>query len=82
MIIAVGSRAALGHTGRELKAGKSMTVCYILIFQAAVFRVSASFAQIYRTMLLLATGCWILGLMIFLIVYWPILTQPSLRNQD
>jgi len=82
MIIAVGSRAALGHSGRELKAGKSMTVCYILIFLAAVFRVFASYAQIYRVMLWLAAGCWISGLLIFLVVYWPILTQPSLKKQD
>ena len=68
MIIAVGSRAALGHTGRELKAGTSMTVCYILFSLASVFRMLATFAEIYREMLLLTTVCWISGLIIFFVV--------------
>jgi len=79
MIVAVGSRAALGHTGRELKIGNAMGVCYFLILLTAVFRMSANTAGFYNELIMISAFFWVLGLGIFLFVYFPVLTKPSLK---
>lgn len=79
LIVAVGSRAALGHTGRALKIGNSMKLAYLLIILAAVFRVSATHIMGYREMIIISAICWVSGLAHFLICYWPVLTKPALK---
>lgn len=80
LIVAVGSRAALGHTGRDLKIGLTMKVSYTLVFLAAVSRALATFATGYREMIIVSTVFWVTGLTLFLICYWPVLMYPSLKK--
>ena len=78
MVIAVGSRSALGHTGRELKAGKVMTLVYILIIISAILRILAGFPEYYFECLFGSILSWCAALLIFMISYYPILTQPRI----
>ena len=78
MILAVMTRATLGHTGRELKADGPTVLVYILITAGALLRVAAPFGLIDYTLGMrvsaLAWGGAFLG---FLIVYGPMLFCPT-----
>ncbi len=74
MILAVGSRAALGHSGRPLIATKSTIVAYILVIAAATVRVFLPL----EIAPLLAGSLWTLGWGVFAIAYWPVLAKPRI----
>lgn len=80
MTMGVMTRAALGHTGRELKVSTPITVAYLMISLAAVIRVcvSALPASLHDEAILLSGGIWIAAFLIFAATYWPILTRPRL----
>ena len=83
LVIAVMSRASLGHTGRPLKAGAPLTLAYGLVFAGAAVRVLAAsgawtgIAPIYA-----AAGLWAGGFGLFALLYWPILTRPRLDDPN
>lgn len=59
MILAVMTRATLGHSGRGLTADKATTVIYMLIFVAALTRVLAPFMTLdYHTLLVASSVAW------------------------
>ncbi|MBK8907103.1 MAG: NnrS family protein [Rhodospirillales bacterium] len=72
MILAVASRAALGHSGRPLEPSPWTVVSYYLVIAAAVVRV---FVPV-PTGILISGLLWFLGYGLFAAVYWPILTRP------
>jgi uncharacterized protein involved in response to NO len=77
MILAVMTRAALGHTGRPLIAPPLIAVAYVLITLAAILRVSGPlFPGIYLYSITIAGVLWIGAFTLFLIVYAPILVMP------
>jgi len=77
MLVAVMSRAALGHTGRPLKAHPATVSAYVLLSLAAVLRVAAPFMpQVFLPLLVLAAAVWSLAFLLFLSTYAPILTAP------
>ncbi len=79
MIVAVMSRASLGHTGRELKASHLTVASYGCLTVGALLRVAASLGiGPYAIMLDLAGALWGTALLLFLIVYRPILWGPRL----
>ena len=70
MILAVMTRATLGHTGRDLRADKRTTAIYLLVFCAAVTRVAAAFPLHVQPILLWASAAlWILAFGLFAIIY-------------
>lgn len=74
MIIAVASRAALGHSGRPLVPSRWTVLAYVLVIAAAVLRVAVPHSHG-----MLASGVlWTLGWTVFAVVYWPILTRPRI----
>jgi len=74
MIFAVMSRAALGHTGRALKAHPSITLSYLLVSLATGLRIAASFSADSFVLLLGLSGlAWIAAALLVLAVYAPIL---------
>lgn len=78
MILAVMSRAALGHTGRPIVAARPTITAYFLLGLATLTRVigpALPGAGIYWSTLL-AGGLWIAAFLLFLWVYTPILMQP------
>ena len=79
MILAVMTRASLGHTARELKASPTTVVCYGCVTIGAVVRVIASLGVgPYAIMLDIAGTFWGTALLLFLVIYRPILWSPRL----
>ncbi|MEX2150874.1 MAG: NnrS family protein [Steroidobacteraceae bacterium] len=80
MVVAVMTRAALGHTGRPLLAARSIAVAYLLLSLAAVVRVFLPpFAVIdYRWTVFIAGALWLAAFALFLIKYTPILMHPRI----
>lgn len=78
MILAVATRAALGHTGRPLVVHPCIAWAYGAMGLAALLRLAASWlpAHLYPAGLLAATLTWSAAFFIFLFVYGPILILP------
>ena len=74
MIIAVMTRATLGHTGRELRANGPTVLIYVLITVGAVLRVAAPVGLLdYMPGMHLSALAWGGAFIGFLLVYGPIL---------
>jgi uncharacterized protein involved in response to NO len=79
MILAVMTRATLGHTGRELCASPQTTFLYLLVTLGALLRVVASLGLVdYQIGLEFAGIAWAGAFLIFLFAYGPILFRPRL----
>jgi uncharacterized protein involved in response to NO len=79
MILAVMSRASLGHTARELKASPTTIIAYVCVTIGAVVRVAAALGiGPYGTILDVAGAFWGAALLLFLVVYTPILWSPRI----
>ena len=77
MIMAVMTRVALGHTGRELVAPPLIVAAYILLTLAAVLRVTVPiFAPTATGFLEISGLLWAGAMALFAIVYAPILLLP------
>jgi uncharacterized protein involved in response to NO len=78
MILAVMSRAALGHTGRDLVAPPSAVLAYVLVTLGAVARVLSVFVDGDAGWVLLVAGgvAWAGGFMAYAIGYFIVLTGP------
>lgn len=77
MILAVASRAALGHSGRPLVPATATVVAYYLVIAGALIRVLA----IHPHATLAAGILWSAGYAVFSVVYWPMLTRPRADGQ-
>jgi uncharacterized protein involved in response to NO len=80
MILAVMTRATLGHTGRELKAGPGTSLIYLMITIGAVLRVAAPLGLLpYRIGMEVSAVAWAGAFLLFIAVYGPILmgSQPA-----
>ncbi|MXO75218.1 short-chain dehydrogenase [Altererythrobacter aerius] len=77
MILAVMTRATLGHTGRALRAGPATTALYALITLAALIRIAVPFDLVDYTRGLEISGlAWTAAFALFLAVYGPMLVTP------
>jgi uncharacterized protein involved in response to NO len=77
MILAVMTRATLGHTGRELIANAPTTFLYILVTLGALLRVAAPLGLVdYRFGMEAAAVAWAGAFILFLGAYGPILFRP------
>jgi len=82
MILAVMSRASLGHTARELKPAPMTVAAYACVTMGASLRVAASLGVgSYGVMLNIAGAFWGAALLSFLVVYVPILWLPRVGEQ-
>jgi uncharacterized protein involved in response to NO len=75
MILAVMTRAALGHTGRELAVGGAIAAAYVLLAVAVATRVFAPalWPSHYLWTLLASGSLWTAAFAVYLVVYAPIL---------
>jgi len=79
MILAVMTRASLGHTARELRANAPTQAIYLLVTIGAILRVAASLGVgPYMPMIDTAGILWAASLLLFLIAYAPVLWRPRL----
>jgi len=74
MILAVASRAALGHSGRPLQAGPWTIIAYLLVIAATLVRICLASADA----MVIAGTLWTLGYGVFAVTYWPVLTKPRI----
>ena len=82
MIVAVMTRAILGHTGRELTASPITALIYVLITLGAVLRVAASLGILdYTIGMEVAAGAWAGAFALFLAIYGPMLFRPRLGEE-
>lgn len=74
MTLAVMTRASLGHTGREIVAGRSILAIYWAVTLGAALRVAAPFAGEWYPQTLASGGVlWSVAFLLFAIHYAPIL---------
>jgi uncharacterized protein involved in response to NO len=78
MILAVMSRAALGHTGRPLVTPPSVVVAYLLLTGAALSRVfgPALLPSLWTVSIAAAAALWTAAFLLFVVAYGPILCRP------
>jgi uncharacterized protein involved in response to NO len=82
MTLAVMTRVALGHTGRELVVARPIAAAYALVITGAALRVvGPSAVPVYYVHALTAAGLlWTAAFALFLVVYAPILFAPRLDD--
>jgi len=78
MILAVMTRASLGHTGRPLAVPRAIALAYVLLTAGTVLRVFgiALFPGHYLLSVSASGLAWVLSFGIFVVVYLPILWGP------
>lgn len=84
MMLAVMTRATLGHTGRALHADPVTTAIYALVCLAAITRLAAGFPSGAMLALLgVSAVAWVGAFALFLVRYAPIaLRQPAPAQHD
>jgi uncharacterized protein involved in response to NO len=76
MILAVMTRASLGHTGRELRANAATCCLYVSVIAGAIVRVLTGLGAIdYRFGIEASGGLWALAFAIFVLAYAPLLLR-------
>lgn len=83
MILAIMTRAALGHTGRPLVIAKPIVLAYVLLTLAAATRVLAPIVAPSMPVASwsLAGALWIAAFALYCIVYAPILCRPRVDGK-
>lgn len=83
MVLGMMSRVALGHTGRPLAAPRSIPIAYGLVIGGALIRSLAPAVSPTITLAGVVVGgvIWVLGFLIFLVVYTPILVSPRVDRR-
>ncbi len=78
MIVAVMTRASLGHTGRPLRVHPLMTLGYVLLIGAALIRVFGLLlpGMSYPMVIAAAAILWTASFLLFIGIYSPILWGP------
>jgi uncharacterized protein involved in response to NO len=83
MVLAVMTRASLGHTGRPLAAAPPIVVAYVSLTLAVAVRVFGPqlLPAAYTTIMLIAGALWVLAFLLFAAVYAPILLGPRVDGK-
>jgi uncharacterized protein involved in response to NO len=76
MILAVMTRATLGHTGRDLRATPPVTAAYGLLVGAGLLRVFGGLVLPPMTALAVAALLWVGAFTVFVAVFGPMLLAP------
>jgi uncharacterized protein involved in response to NO len=80
MILSMISRVSLGHTGRMIVVGKTMTIAFTAIILAFVVRVfGLYFIANYNHLITLAVAFWVIAFGCFILIYLPILLKPRVN---
>ena len=83
LMTAMMTRSALGHTGRELKAGGIEINVFLLIQAAALTRIVPGliWPRHYPTYMTVSAGLWSLAFIVFLSRYWSILSRSRIDGK-
>ncbi len=84
MTLAVMSRAALGHTGRPLKAPGAIILAYVLVSAAAILRLASPFlpGEGYLHGLMGSGVLWALAFALFAAIFAPMLLAPRADQSE
>jgi uncharacterized protein involved in response to NO len=84
MILAVMTRASLGHTGRPLVVSRAIALAYALLLAGAALRVfgGAWTPHLYIWTVTASGLAWVLAFVIFVWVYGPILMSPRVDGRQ
>ena len=84
LTLAMMARVSLGHTGRALRVSNAITIAFVLLNLAAVFRVLLPVAlpHGYDLLMYASTLCWIAAFSLFMFVYAPILTTKRIDGLE
>ncbi len=78
IVLAVITRVSLGHTGRPLHATRATIFAYWVLATAVMVRVLGPMTGAgYLLVVDLAAAGWVLTFVLFLWIYWPILSRPK-----
>lgn len=80
MIISMISRVSLGHTGRELKPKRIISLAFVAVVVAALTRVLLPLLYQWQWAWNVSGVLWILALMSFIASYLFILTAPKIQR--
>ena len=82
LMLAMMMRSSLGHTGRQLAAGRTDMMAFLLLQLAAVLRVIASIAagENYRFWVIASGLLWIVAFVLFVVRYVPMLSRPRIAD--
>jgi uncharacterized protein involved in response to NO len=80
MVLAVMTRASLGHTGRALRAGPAMASAFVLVAAASLLRGFGPVALPPITAYGLAGAAWVAGYGLFLLRFTPVLTTRPVND--
>jgi len=82
MVVAVITRASLGHTGRPLTVSRVVAVAYLLLAAAALLRVSGGGVFDHYEWTVRASGAlWLVAFTLVLIVYTPVLLRSRIDGK-
>jgi uncharacterized protein involved in response to NO len=83
MILAVMTRATLGHTGRPMVASLSIAVAYLLLAAAAIVRVFGLiwWRHSYPAVIVVSGVLWTGAFAVFVAVYAPMLWSPRVDGK-
>lgn len=78
MILSMMARVSLGHSGRVLQPHVVMSLAFVLVLASALCRTLLLWLFPADTMLWLwlATSGWVLAYLLYVLVYFPVLTTP------
>jgi uncharacterized protein involved in response to NO len=76
MTLAVMTRATLGHTGRELRAGAGTCLIYAAVLLAALARVCAALLPGEPMLIDVSAGLWAAAFLGYAALYGPMLVRP------
>ncbi|KKO49762.1 heme transporter CcmB [Arsukibacterium sp. MJ3] len=78
MILSMMARVSLGHSGRALKPHAIMSLAFLLVLAAAISRTLLIWLWPAQTSqwLWLGVGGWVLAYLLYVLVYFPVLTTP------
>ncbi|KRB30889.1 NnrS family protein [Mesorhizobium sp. Root172] len=82
MTLAVMTRATLGHTGRELRAGIGTCAVFVAIVLAAILRIGAAFVPAEEVLLHMSATLWVVAFLGYAALFGGMLVQPKLRARQ
>lgn len=79
MTVAVMSRASLGHSGKQIKAGLGLSAVYIMLSIATIARLLAGILlENYQFLINLSGGLWMLAFTLFAALFTPLYFKPRM----
>lgn len=82
LILGVMTRVAMGHTGRPMRLPRGGVLIYHAVSLSALARLAAALGLVeYRLSVIVAALAWVFACILFVALYWPILSSPRVDGR-